>query len=456
MSGHVHLLYSDTTLCATLQRQLQAAFFHVTACAGDEQAAHIASVRATAPEVVALVRSPSLPLARLAGLKQYFSHQAIVLIDSIPSSQAKAAALQHGADAYLELPMSGDDLTLHLTAQIRQARRLDDAGSTEGVLRLLGFDPMMLAVHDASILGAGLVLSHEDQAFAASLLSVFNSVDFEPKLQPCGQPLQLDGVSGAVLGAVSTRGWQSLLAAVAACRSTSIGRHIPIIIAAPTLPAEVRDTVSRLDIQAFWLGVDPDFALTLQVKEHVRRYQQSQQRREALVQSLDLAITDSLTGLFNKRFLMAHLPVQMQIARQSRRSLSLALLDLDGFKGLNDSFGHLAGDQFLISVADRLRQNSRVSDSAIRLGGDEFALVLPNAHAGDARKVLARLIDGIASISHAGSDDNRTPISASAGLVTLEPDDWSSTTEALIAEADSRLYAAKKKGGNQIMDTASS
>ena len=72
MSGHVHLLYSDTTLGATLQRQLQAAFFHVTACAGDEQAAHIASVRATAPEVVALVRSPSLPLARLAGLEPGF------------------------------------------------------------------------------------------------------------------------------------------------------------------------------------------------------------------------------------------------------------------------------------------------------------------------------------------------------------------------------------------------
>ena len=138
----------------------------------------------------------------------------------------------------------------------------------------------------------------------------------------------------------------------------------------------------------------------------------------------------------------------------SGESLSLVLLDLDGFKGLNDSFGHLAGDQFLISVASHLRSNSRSADSAIRLGGDEFAMILPNAGAAAARAVVERLVQDIADIDHAGRQDDRIRISASAGVVTMQSKDWSSTADALLAAADNRLYAAKEKGGNQIVDTA--
>ena len=124
-----------------------------------------------------------------------------------------------------------------------------------------------------------------------------------------------------------------------------------------------------MDFQDFWLGPSPDRLLALMVKEQVRLSQQTEYRRTALTQSLDLAITDGLTELYNRRYLAAHLPLQMQIARQSKRLLSLALFDLDGFKALNDSYGHQAGDQFLIGVAEHLRGNSRASDSAVRLGG---------------------------------------------------------------------------------------
>ena len=110
----------------------------------------------------------------------------------------------------------------------------------------------------------------------------------------------------------------------------------------------------------------------------------------------------------------------------------------------------------MIGVADHLRWNSRVSGSAIRTGGDEFALILPNLAETDAHPVVEGQIDGIATIHHAGSNDGKVQISASVGLVTLQPDDWSSTGEARIAAADARLYAAKKKGGNQIVDAAPS
>jgi len=456
MSGHVHLLCENTTLGATLQRQLQAALFHVTISLEDEHAANVTAIREQEPEVIALVRSPRTSFDDLRKLKKVFSHHSLVIMDPVPSDRAKSRVLGQGADAYLPLPVADDDLTLRLTAQVLQARRLDDSGSTEDVLRLLGFDPLALAMPDSSMAEIRLALCHEDEALETALAQALWEARFEPKEHAFAQPLPPGPIDGWVVGAVSPAGWRATLAAIAQTRSTPHGRHVPIILAGTALPTEDRETLARLNIQDFWLGSEPDASLALLVEEHVRRHRESIQRREALVQSLDLAITDSLTNLFNQRFLVAHLPLQMQIARQSERPLSLALLDLDGFKGLNGNYGHLAGDQFLIGVADHLRWNSRVSDSAIRMGGDEFALILPNLAEADAHPVVERLIDGIATIHHAGSNDGKVQISASVGLVTLQPDDWSSTGEALIAAADARLYAAKKKGGNQIVDAAPS
>lgn len=455
MAGHVHLLYSDTMLGATLQRQLQAAFFHVSTSPEGDHDANVKAVRAEEPEVLALIRGPETTFDAVVRLKNSFPHQALVIMDPVPSAWARAAVLQHGADGYVALPVSREDLTLHLTAHVQQARRLDDSGSTEDVLRLLGFDSMALAMPDPSLEGTKLALSHEDPVLKSEFRTTFEANHFEAIEQPFDQPLQavLD-VDGWVLGAVSAAGWRAVLAAIARTRSTADGRHLPIVIAASALPEEGLETLSRLDVQEIWRGSDPDASLCALVQGHVRRHQQSLQRRQALVQSLDLAITDSLTNLFNQRFMMAHLPLQMQIARQSQQPLSLALLDLDGFKKLNDNYGHLAGDQFLIAVAEHLRQHSRMSDSAIRLGGDEFALVLPRLAAADARRVIERLIAGVSTIRHAGALDGQIRISASVGLVTMRPDDWSLTSETLIAAADHRLYAAKKKGGNQIMDTA--
>jgi len=255
---------------------------------------------------------------------------------------------------------------------------------------------------------------------------------------------------------VSDKGWDAAFALTARTRSHAAHRNTPITLASAHLPDRMIETMERMDVQDAWTGSAPDLSLSLMVREQVRISEQFKQRRGALAQSLDLAITDGLTDLYNRRYLAAHLPVQMQIARQSQRPLSLALFDLDGFKALNDAYGHPAGDQFLIGVAAHFNRCSRASDSAVRLGGDEFALVLPNADGAAARTVVQRLIADVADLRHAGSDQGLIKISASAGLVTLPVGDWASTADALIARADARLYAAKEKGGNQIVDTAPS
>lgn len=456
MSGHVHLLYSDTMLGPTLQRQLQSSYFHVTGGSAEALDDAIADIRANKPEVIALIREPETDLNRLRALKHAFPNQSLVLVDPIPSPHSQEHALELGADMYLALPASRQRVTARLSAQVRRARRLDDAGSTEDVLRVLGFEPELFAVQDAASQASPVLVCHEDDAFARAIQRCLTQAGLVAEVAPLAQSGVLVEHACLVLGAVSDKGWDAAFALTARTRSHAAHRNTPITLASAHLPDRIIETMERMDVQDAWSGSAPDLSLSLMVREQVRISEQFKQRRGALAQSLDLAITDGLTDLYNRRYLAAHFPVQMQIARQSQRPLSLALFDLDGFKALNDAYGHPAGDQFLIGVAAHFNRSSRASDSAVRLGGDEFALVLPNADGAAARTVVQRLIADVADLRHAGSDQGLIKISASAGLVTLPVGDWASTADALIARADARLYAAKEKGGNQIVDTAPS
>ena len=162
----------------------------------------------------------------------------------------------------------------------------------------------------------------------------------------------------------------------------------------------------------------------------------------------NLADRDPLTGFFNHRYLHERLSEEVVRAVRSRRPLSVVMLDLDDFKVVNDTFGHVYGDGMLGHVAELIRGTLRASDVAARYGGDEFALILPESERPDALTVAQRILEAFAASPFAA--DGRPPfaIGASIGVATF-PRDGRSATE-LIAIADAGLYAAKDAGGNRV------
>ncbi len=157
-----------------------------------------------------------------------------------------------------------------------------------------------------------------------------------------------------------------------------------------------------------------------------------------------LSVTDELTGLLNRRGF--RLELERALARAERRQETglLVLFDLDFFKAVNDSYGHLAGDAVLCAVAELLRQRTRKSDSIARLGGDEFAVLMTDTkpQRGEALAVkLGRLINGLVVKWR----DWEIPISASHGI---EPYDADSTLETLLFRADHALYRRKREMRN--------
>jgi diguanylate cyclase (GGDEF)-like protein len=162
----------------------------------------------------------------------------------------------------------------------------------------------------------------------------------------------------------------------------------------------------------------------------------------------NLADRDPLTGFFNHRYLQERLSEEVVRAVRTHRPLSVVMLDLDDFKLVNDTFGHLYGDGVLVHMAGLIRSVMRTSDVAARYGGDEFALVLPETTHADAMRVADRLIRAFRAAPFSADGRRPFPLGASIGIAT-HPADGRSATE-LLAVADAGLYAAKSAGGNRV------
>ncbi len=160
-----------------------------------------------------------------------------------------------------------------------------------------------------------------------------------------------------------------------------------------------------------------------------------------------LAFHDPLTGLPNRELLADRLEKAMHRSRRHDDRLGLLFIDLDGFKNVNDSLGHHAGDRLLREVTERFRERIRGQDTLARLGGDEFVVLVDElAHRHDARPVAEKLLDALAEPFHIGGET--IAIGASIGIA-LHPDDAASA-DALIRDADSAMYAAKERGRNNV------
>jgi two-component system cell cycle response regulator len=236
-------------------------------------------------------------------------------------------------------------------------------------------------------------------------------------------------------------------------RSLERTRNVPILAVAEA------DNNARL-MRGLEIGVNDYLIrpidkneLLARARTQIKKKRYTERLRDNMQMSIEMAITDALTGLFNRRYMETHLATLVEQAASRGKPISVFILDIDYFKAINDTHGHDAGDDVLREFALRIRKSIRNIDLACRYGGEEFVVVMPETDMAVATVVAERLRRRIATEPFSIQQGTKNlDVTISVGIAAIgAPDD---TAASILKRADQALYRAKRDGRNRVVPDA--
>ena len=456
MSGRILIVDDLATNRIILKVKLNAACYETLQAATGAEA--LAVARAEQPKLILL----DMVLPDISGIEvcrqlradPTTTHIPVDIITASNDRRARLSALEAGADEFLTKPLN----EVILLARIRALLR---ARETEAELRLRSetWGDLDLAEGEAVFAMPGRVALVAAEPAIAMAWRAALAPHVQERLAVMTPNAALsDMPQGAVpdfyLIAADLGSHGSGQRLVADLRAREASRHAAIALVLPEADPDI--AAMALDLGAsdlLTLPLDPQ-ETALRITLHVTRKRRADQLRRAVNTGLRLAVTDPLTGLYNRRYALAHLDRIASRAAEQGRRYAIMVLDLDRFKAVNDTFGHVAGDAVLETVATRLRNNLRPSDLVARIGGEEFLVALPDATLGSARLAAERLCrvvgdEPVPLPDGRGSVEVTISVGLAMGPAPHGPGDESPAREAL-NRADLALMNAKAEGRNQV------
>jgi two-component system cell cycle response regulator len=192
--------------------------------------------------------------------------------------------------------------------------------------------------------------------------------------------------------------------------------------------------------------------LMARVRTQIKKKRYTERLRDNVQMSIEMAVTDPLTGLYNRRYMETHVRTLVDQAASRGRPLAVMMLDIDYFKSINDSWGHDTGDDVLREFAIRIKKSIRGIDLACRYGGEEFVVVMPETDMAVATMVAERLRRAIAGEPFSIQQEARSiDVTISIGIAELGRDE---TAAMVLKRADQALYRAKRDGRNRVVPAA--
>lgn len=435
-----------------LEARLSAEYFEVITASNGHEALEICA-RAQCDIVLLDVMMPGLDgfeVCRRLKADPKTHHIPVVIVTALDQPADRLRGLEAGADDFLTKPVAD----IALFARIRSLARLKmlgdelrlraqtsrDIGVTDQVMEAIadqGFDGRILVVDDRTS-------SHQRIATALAPRQVV-----EIETDPHEALFRVaEGNFDLVIVTLGLENFDALRLC-AQIRSLERTRLLPILLVAD--PDQNQRVIRGLDvgINDYVLRPIDRNELVARVRTQVRRKRYTERLRSNFQVSLELAITDGLTGLHNRRYMGLHLQALLDQATARDRPLSALVVDIDFFKKVNDTYGHDAGDDVLREFGARLKASVRGIDLACRLGGEEFVVIMPETDAVVARLVAERIRAKIAAAPFAiGQGPKTLEVTASIGIASFQPetDDGAS----LLKRADVALYRAKHEGRNRV------
>ncbi len=439
-----------------LEARLTAEYFDVITAMSGREALAICE-RAECDLVLLDVMMPDLDgfevCRRLKG-NPATHHIPVVMVTALDQPSDRVRGLEAGADDFLLKPIPD----LALIARVRSLARLkmvtDELRMRALTSRDIGIQsPEREAVADTG--RGGHVLIVDDRAASheriAAVLVKEQTVDIEA--DP-GEALfrAAEGNYDLVIVSLGLQNFDALRLC-SQLRSIERTRNTPILgVADPDSDARLLRGL-EIGVNDYLIRPVDRNELLARARTQIRKRRYAERLRDNVQMSIEMAITDALTGLFNRRYMESHLATLLEQAVARGKPLTALLLDIDYFKSVNDTHGHDAGDDVLREFAMRIKRSIRGIDLACRYGGEEFVIVMPETDLAVAAMVAERLRRRIAADPFAIQGGTRSiPVTISIGIAGLRGKD--DNPAALVKRADQALYRAKRDGRNRVVPDA--
>lgn len=437
-----------------LEAKLTREFFNVvTAMSGKEALEKVATEK---PDVILLdIMMPGMDgfevCERLKSNPDTM-HIPVVMVTALTDVSDRVRGLEVGADDFLSKPVNDIALMSRIRSLVRLKMTIDEWRLRESTATSFGVlkpDSMLM---DEPTDKAEILLIEDNAQEAQKILETLQRdkhdvvvvQDGQRALKLCEQKqyelilvnLNLNGEDGLRL--------------CSHLRLNGITKRVPIIMLSE------QEDITRVAAGLEFTGAH-DYILRpmdrnelrARVKTQIRRRRYQKRLKKNYEDSISMSLTDPLTGLFNRRYLMAHLAKMLGDASEGNRPLCVLMFDIDHFKNVNDTYGHGVGDEVLVEFSKRLTANLRSFDMAARLGGEEFVILLPNVHRDVAFEIAYRLRKLISDEPFAVSaPEGQIAVTTSIGGVIL--DDGEDNAERAVDRADKCLYQAKDSGRDCI------
>jgi len=438
-----------------LEAKLSAEYFEVVSAFNGLEC--LAKMEEATPDIVLLdVMMPGMDgfeVCRRIKSNPKTAHVPVVMVTALDQSSDRVAGLEAGADDFLTKPVDDAALFARVRSLVRLKMMTDELRMRETTGQDMGLVDPAATLMDADPTGRILIIEDRPESVAW----------FVSALQPGHQVSSVDTFEEAlvrvrggdfdlIIVSLGMRGFDGLRLC-SQLRSLPEARNVPILVV-------VSDADRRKLGQALEMGVNDYLTrpvdkneLVARVRTQLRKKRYADRLRHNVQLSLEMAITDQLTGLHNRRYMSRHLDNLIESAGRNGKPLAFLILDIDFFKAVNDGHGHDIGDEVLKEFARRIAANVRGIDLACRYGGEEFVVVMPDTDVSFAFTIAERLRKSIETtpiqISRAPGKLN---ITISIGIAGA--DGSGDTSEALLHRADQALYSAKRSGRNRVVAAA--
>ena len=374
-----------------------------------------------------------------------------MLVTALDGREDKLKGLDAGADDFVTKPIDDVILFARVRSLLRLKSVMDELREREESGRRLGVDTDGAGRLRGS---GGRILIVDDNARQVQKMVDHLSGEHRPMVEsdPAAAMITARGPIDLMIVNVSSADFDGLRF-VAQTRSTEAARRIPIL--AVVDPADRGRLLKALELGVNDILLRPvdSEELEARARTQIKRKRYADFLKQKLDYSLEMAVTDALTGLHNRRYMAGQLQALMSRAGHGGDTVAVLVLDIDHFKLVNDGFGHDAGDEVLREFAVRLATNVRAIDLPCRLGGEEFVVVMPGASLEDAAQVADRIRRDVGAQPFpimGGTEFLTVTVSVGVAASTGASD----TPDALLKRADEGVYEAKARGRNQVIARA--